>query len=149
MAGDFEYRVELPADSEGYVSFQCPFCGYRFKLSAPEFTAAEGVQLYCPACGLSSAPDTFTTDEVKQCALEVVKGMMAGKVNTMFDDFARRASRDNGITVKRGSRLPDRTPSPPGEPEDMTVVSFACCGRSAKVDSASAHVAFYCPYCGV
>ena len=149
MTDNIEHRFERPTDSDGYLSFQCPFCAYRFELSAAELTAAEGVELYCPACGLSNTPDTFATDEVKQYALEVAKSMIYGKINTMFDDFARTASRNKNITVKRGSRLPDKVPSPPAEPEDLSEVSFTCCGHSAKVDIPSAAGSFYCPYCGV
>ena len=32
-----EFSIKIQGDSEGYVTFECPFCGSEFKLQAGEY----------------------------------------------------------------------------------------------------------------
>ena len=38
---DDTFTVKIQGDSEGYVSFECPYCGSEFKLQADEFQNEE------------------------------------------------------------------------------------------------------------
>lgn len=47
-----ELTIKIQGDSEGYVTFECPFCGSEFKLQAGEYQDDEHPfeDLFCPYC---------------------------------------------------------------------------------------------------
>lgn len=56
---DKTIQVSIPADEDGYVSFECPHCEQRFKLRADEFEESDIINLFCPICGLVHELDHF------------------------------------------------------------------------------------------
>ena len=50
-----EFSFTIQGDSEGYVTFLCPFCGSEFKLRADEYQNDDKPfeDLFCPYCGLT------------------------------------------------------------------------------------------------
>jgi len=65
------FELNIPADDEGYIAFECPYCGIRFKLEAEEFKTSSIIDLYCPACGLVNQINSFYTHEVIEKAEEI------------------------------------------------------------------------------
>lgn len=51
---EINFEIKVEGDSDGYVSFECPYCGSDFKLKADEFQTDNPVysEMYCPYCGL-------------------------------------------------------------------------------------------------
>ena len=50
------FTITIQGDSEGYVTFECPYCNSEFKLQAGEYQNDEGNLLkncFCPYCGLA------------------------------------------------------------------------------------------------
>ena len=47
---DGTFEISIEGDSEGYVTFECPFCESEFKLNASEFQDEDNVfsELFCP-----------------------------------------------------------------------------------------------------
>jgi hypothetical protein len=144
-AGGMAMQMTLPADSDGFVAFECPHSGDRFKLAGSEYKDRSVSSLYCPICGLSDEPSRFITRD----ALEVAKVMA---VNAARDMIARELR-----SIGRGSRGGFRlrlTPSAPEpvpdlhEPTDMVIADLPCCGARVKVTIPSAVGVLYCPYCG-
>jgi redox-regulated HSP33 family molecular chaperone len=39
------FEISIPADEDGYVTFQCPYCNQRFKLNASEIQDSDGVDI--------------------------------------------------------------------------------------------------------
>lgn len=52
--GNITLSFTVQGDSEGYVTFECPYCGSEFKLQAGEVQSDEEpvLELFCPYCGL-------------------------------------------------------------------------------------------------
>ncbi len=149
MADEEEYQITFPTDSDGFVGFRCSSCGYRFRLSTEEFSAADGIEMFCPACGLPNVPCSFITDEMTEYVEAFAESIMAEKLNAMFDNMERQCRSSKALTFKRGKRLAEDRPVLPSEPDDLISVCFPCCGRRAKVGATSDAEDVYCPYCGV
>ena len=65
---DVTFTIKIQGDSEGYVTFECPFCGSEFKLQASEFQNEEEPfdELFCPYCGLAKSLSSFYSKEVSK-----------------------------------------------------------------------------------
>ena len=63
---DVTFTFSIEGDSEGYVTFECPFCGAEFKLQAGEYQDEDKPleELFCPYCGLTKGKDEFLSAEV-------------------------------------------------------------------------------------
>ena len=48
------FTITIQGDSEGYVTFECPYCDSEFKLQAGEYQNDDEPfeELFCPYCGL-------------------------------------------------------------------------------------------------
>ena len=141
-------RIEIPADDEGYVSFQCPSCGERFKLRADEVEQAAPDPLYCPLCGLSAEQSSFYTQAVEDVALQHAENFAAEALHEMFKEMERK-SRSKSITFKAGPPPRKKPVSELREVTDLAVVRLACCDMSIKVPNSDALSGVYCPYCGM
>ena len=66
-----EISFTIQGDSEGYVTFECPFCGSEFKLQADEFQSDDEPleELFCPYCGLTREKNDFL------CEFFLLKGI--------------------------------------------------------------------------
>lgn len=49
------FTITIQGDSEGYVTFECPYCDSEFKLQAGEYQNDDEPfeELFCPYCGLA------------------------------------------------------------------------------------------------
>lgn len=61
-----KFWTRLFGDSEGFVTFECPFCGSEFKLQAGEYqNENEPLEdLFCPYCGLTREKNAFYSKDV-------------------------------------------------------------------------------------
>lgn len=145
---DERIRISIPADDEGYVSFQCPNCRERFKLHAAEFDEEDWSTLYCPLCGLSNEPGTFLTPDVHRVAQAHAENLLQDLVDDMLKGFERSTRGSKFIKFKRGPK-PPKVPIPElREVTDLAIVQYPCCGYTAKVAHSDALSGTYCPYCG-
>lgn len=50
---NIEFKFQIEADDDGYVSYECPFCKSTFSLNASEVQKDDPVytEMYCPYCG--------------------------------------------------------------------------------------------------
>ncbi len=146
--------LPLYPDKEGYLSYECPFCGSRFKLCIDEMinnnqncTVSD---LFCPICGLVAEKSMFISRELRNAAEDKAYNYMADKLNTEFGKLARVLNHKNGLirmTVKPMINRPEKEVMETEEVE--TRISCKVCNRSVKLlDCAGVSIAF-CPYCGV
>ena len=138
-------QMTLPADRDGFVAFECPHSGDRFKLSGAEYKERSVAHLYCPLCGLSDEPSRFLTRD----ALHAAKLIAVNAAREMISRELRSMNRSSG----RGFRFQVKTVPPEPvpelhEPTDLVIADLPCCGARAKVSSTSAAGVLYCPYCG-
>lgn len=141
-------HIDLPADEEGYVSFECPRCGDRFKLHAGEYTDEGPVSLYCPLCGLSAGRAEFITEKVWDVARQHAENMAMEAVHEIFKGLERKTRGNKYFRFETGL-APKEKPVPElREVTDLAIVDFSCCDRTAKVPHSDALSVTYCPYCG-
>lgn len=141
-------RINVPADEEGYVSFECPSCGERFKLHAVEFEENDPSPLYCPLCGMNAERGQFITKAVRDVAVQHAENMAADALHRMFEDLERKTRGSKAVKFKAG-RPPEKEPvSELREVSDLAVVNLGCCDLTAKVPPSDALSVVYCPYCG-
>ena len=65
--GKVTLSFTIQGDSEGYVAFECPYCGSEFKLQAGEVQNDEEpvLELFCPYCGLAKEKSAFWSKDVR------------------------------------------------------------------------------------
>ena len=94
-----ELSFMIQGDSEGYVTFECPFCHSEFKLQAGEFQDDDNpvYDLWWPYCGLTADKNNFLSQEVKAKAEEMAYNYMVEEINKAFGKMARSINRSKGI----------------------------------------------------
>jgi hypothetical protein len=141
------FDLSLPADSDGFVAFQCPHSGDRFKLSGTEYEERSPSAIYCPLCGLSEELSAFLTDDALRVARQAAANAARELISRELANISRRSSR-NGLTFRLGARARPELVEELHEPNDLVVAAVQCCGIHVKVDSLGAIGVLYCPYCG-
>lgn len=141
-------ELSIPADDEGYVSFACPHCDHRFKLSAAEVMERDPEELCCPLCGLSDGAEQFHTPEVLEAAQQHVENMVADLLNGFTHNLERSFRGSKNIQFKRGKPIPKQQVNELRETPDFLVAEFSCCASTAKVPPSAAISLVYCPFCG-
>ncbi len=143
-------KVSIPADDEGFVTFQCPFCSEHFKLDAGEVQEDSVFDIFCPLCGLKDKATAFLSDDVIEHMQQIAINTMNGMLNDWTKGLEKQFRGNKGMTFKAGKPLPQEEPKLLFEKEnDMDIVNFDCCNRKAKVKNSNVQVKVYCPYCGV
>lgn len=143
----FEFKIE--GDSEGFVTFECPFCESEFKLQADEFENEDNVftELYCPYCGLVNEINTFYTKETIEHAKSIAYNYMIDEINRTFGDMKRHSNEYIKIDFKPLSKVNIKEL----KDKDTTEVIFECpvCQNHEKVLYCAGASKVYCSYCGV
>lgn len=141
-------ELSLPVDDEGYVSFACPHCNQRFKLSAAEVNERDPEEICCPLCGLSDGADQFHTPEALEAAHQHVENMIADLLNDFTRNLERSFRGSKNIQFKQGKRVSKQQVNELRETPDFVVAEFSCCASTAKVPVSAAISLVYCPFCG-
>lgn len=146
---NFEIRIE--GDSEGYVTFECPFCESEFKLNASEFQDEDNVitELFCPYCGLTDEVNTFYSKEVIEQAEAIAYNYMVEEVNKMFNDV-KRSARGNKY-IKVDFKELKKVNLKELKDKDTVEEIFSCpmCENHIRVLYCAGVSKVYCAYCGV
>jgi len=148
---DVNFEFSIQGDSEGYVMFDCPYCGSEFKLNAEEFQSEDNEfhELFCPYCGLANDVQSFYTDEVIEAAKEIATNYMIEQLNKSFGDMARKVSQNKYVkmTFKPLKKVNVRELADKDTVEEV----FQCnaCDNHMKVLYCAGVSKIYCPYCGV
>lgn len=146
---DGTLHISIPTDDDGFVSFQCPFCSDKFKLSVGECEQEDVLQIFCPYCGLSDELSNFLSDEVNEQLRIAAQNYLAEQINSMLRDMERRFHRNPGVSF-RASPLNTEPDSQIIETDDdLEPSTHEICGRTVKVHANCIEVGPYCPYCGV
>jgi len=144
---DFEIKLEIPADQDGFVLFQCPLCGEFFKLRVDECQAEDVYENWCPSCGLKS--DNYFTEE----AIELARNMGANILNDMIFNELKKLERQHsrGALTVKVSKQPGKEDETPlvAKIDALEEQHYKCCNRSAKIKPGVKMCGSYCPYCGV
>ena len=97
--GNITLSFTVQGDSEGYVTFECPYCGSEFKLQAGEVQSDEEpvLELFCPYCGLAKEKSAFWSKDVRDKARALAENYMIEELNKAFGKMARSINRQKSI----------------------------------------------------
>ncbi len=141
-------KIALPNDSDGFASFECPHCEYRFKLSASEVIENESEEIFCPSCGLSSEIGNFITKQMLEAAQIQAINMAQEAFHAMFKDLERSNKPGSSVQWKAGSPpIPEPDKVLFGQ-DDLEEIQLPCCNKHLKVETLEMQLGIYCPYCG-
>ncbi|UZT06157.1 hypothetical protein ONV75_16375 [Clostridium sp. LQ25] len=148
---DIQFEIKIQGDSEGYVTFECPFCGSEFKLKADEFQSEDNsfTELYCPYCGLVNGTNTFYSKEVLEQARTLAENYMADKINEMFGKFERSVRNNKFIKVEYKKLKKVNTKELKDKDTVEEVMECPICKNHEKVLYCSGVSKVFCSYCGV
>ncbi len=144
-------KLRVEGDSEGYVTFECPFCESEFKLNAEEFHDEDNVfsQLFCPYCGLTDKVNHFYSKELIEQATLNAQNYVAERINKELLNLMKNFAGNNAVKVEvkelKKSSLKEL------KEQDTTEEIFACplCGNHVKVIYCVGASKIFCAYCGV
>jgi uncharacterized Zn-finger protein len=142
-------KFSIPSDSDGYVTFQCPYCGNTFKLHAGESQEDEIMEFFCPYCGLTDEPSSFLNSEIVQLAIDKAESYCIDLLNEFTKDL-EKTFRGNKLIKVKTNKIPKKGEKEVFEVDSAEVISeFKCCGRHIKTNLSAKESGLICPYCGV
>ena len=142
---DISFKIDIPADDEGYVLFRCPKCGEFFKIMPSDYYAEEVREISCPLCGLVS--ENYLTNDVIELGLVMAENYA---MNMIYDAFNKVSKKSNNAGVKftvNKPRLKEVNPIR-ATIDAMDIYEFTCCKRTAKLRYCLSYCGSYCPFCG-
>lgn len=144
---DFNVKVEIPKDDEGYSLLQCPNCGEFFKLTSSDVKDDGVLSIYCPSCGL--AGETYITEDVLDLALKKVKNKMNDDIYKQLK--AMEQKHKNGFISIKVGKPPKHEYEEPlrSGVEALQIATYRCCHKTAKIKPLLIITGSYCPFCGV
>lgn len=147
MGEDFEMRIEIPVDNEGYSLLECENCGTFFKTHPSDIQDDAVLHIFCPSCGLIS--ENYLTDDVVELAMNTAQNYMNDMIYDMFKGLEKQ-SKNNILKFKVGYHKKHQAEDPIRSGiEAMKVVEFPCCKRTAKIKPLLRMTGCYCIFCGV
>ena len=146
------FSFTIQGDSEGYVSFECPFCCSEFKLQAREYQDNENPleDLYCPYCGLTREKSSFLSSDVRQQVRTLAENYMIEEINKAFGKMKRSVNSSKGL-LKMTFKPLKKVTIKELKNNDTVETEFmcSCCERRLKVLYCAGVAKIFCPYCGV
>lgn len=146
------FTITIQGDSEGYITFQCPYCDSEFKLQAGEYQKDDELleELFCPYCGLAKDRNEFLSSEVKEQIQAIAYNYMVEELNKTFKKTQRSINRSNSL-IKMDYRPLKKVGRKELKGKDTTETEFkcTCCDHSVKVLYCVGAAKVFCPYCGV
>lgn len=144
--------IKIQGDSEGYVTFECPFCNSEFKLQAGEYQNEDEPfeELFCPYCGLVKEKDQFLSSEVIEQAQAIAYNHLVEELNSCFKKMQKSINKSKGL-IKMDYKPLKKVVTKELKDKDTTETEFACscCSRRTKVLYCAGASIVFCPYCGV
>ena len=145
---EWSTQLQIPLDSDGFGSFNCPHCGIRFMLSSGELNEFTPDEFYCPVCGLSHVRVKFISDDALEAARIQAINLARDAVYKSIKDTFGRSSRSGSFRFKVGPPPKHESEKVLIESDDLELVMLQCCGRHVKINDIDEVVGVYCPYCG-
>lgn len=143
-----KFEVEIGGDSDGFISFECPYCKSKFKLNVNEYTDDENENIFCPYCGLEKVKSEFYASEVIEQATSIAQNYMFEKINKTFGKMSKNLNRNSILKMKfeplkKVDIKKIRT-------DDTVEEQFECgiCKKHVKVLYCIGKSNVFCSYCG-
>lgn len=147
-----EISFSIQGDSEGYVTFECPYCGSEFKLQASEYQDERNPfeDLFCPCCGLTKYKNSFLSKDVMEKVHALAYNYAIEELNKSFKKIEKSINGSKGI-IKMSFKPLKAVTVKKLKGKDTTEAEFncTCCERKVKVLYCAGASKVFCPYCGV
>jgi hypothetical protein len=146
---DIKKKIEIPSDSDGFITLECPYCNSRFKLTVDFLEERPIIDLFCPCCGLKHDPSNFLLmrEDVSE-QVEIVAHNIVADLLNQFSANLQRNINSKSVKFKAGSPIPSEAEKSLWEREEMEDLTLKCCDVRVKVKYPQ-HDCIYCPECGV
>ena len=146
------FTITIQGDSEGYITFVCPFCDSEFKLQAGEYQDDDEPfeELFCPYCGLTKGKNEFMSPDVIEQARAIAYNYMVEELNKTFKKMQKSVNRSKNL-IKMDFKPLKKVATKELKDKDTIETEFtcSCCGRKVKVLYCAGAAKVFCPYCGV
>ena len=147
MSDDLSFQIEIPADDNGFILLQCPYCGTYFKIATSDAEDKSILKIVCPSCGLES--ESYLTADVIDLAQAIINNKAMDLIHNEFKKMERNFRR-GPVTFKAGKPPKHEREDPLHSGiEAMETAHFPCCKRTAKIKPLLIMTGCYCPFCGV
>jgi hypothetical protein len=145
---DIKKKIEIPSDSDGFITLECPYCSSRFKLTVDFLEERSIIDLFCPCCGLKHDPVNFLMrgDVLEQ--VDIVAHNIVADILNQFSSNLERSINSQSVKFKAGRAIPLEPEKRLWEREEMEALTLKCCDILIKVKYLQ-HDCIYCPECGV
>lgn len=147
------FTFTIQGDSEGYVTFECPFCGSEFKLQAGEYQDDNYPfeDLFCPYCGLTRERQAFLSKEVIEKIQAIAENYMIEQLNKSFKKMSRSVNNSEHGIIKMTYKPLKKVAVKELKDKDTVEAEFKCncCEHRVKVLYCAGASKIFCPYCGV
>lgn len=151
MKETLEFMIQ--GDSEGFITFECPFCHSEFKLRADEFQNEdlEVIELFCPYCGLTSVRENFFCEEILEKAKNIALNYFIEEINKSFSNMSNNVNRSGKGFVKMTFKPLKKVNVKEINEQDTAeeIFNCPCCGNHEKVLYCVGISKVFCSYCGV
>ena len=139
-------NIYIPTDEDGFIELQCPFCNEVFRLDADDVQSDDTLGIFCPNCGLTGEFNDFLTADV----IESVQIAERNLAKEMINKELKKMEKESGGFLKVKEELELETEKTVFlKNMDASLITFACCEKSAKVSFHIEVNGAYCPFCGV
>ena len=150
---DVTFTFSIEGDSEGYVTFECPFCRAEFKLQAGEYQDEDKPveELFCPYCGLSKEKKEFRSSEVVEQVEILAQNYLIEQLNRSFKKMSKSINRSGHGIIKMKYKPLKKVEMKKLKTEDAAETEFrcSCCDHRVKALYCAGASKIFCPYCGV
>lgn len=141
------FNIEIPTDSEGFYSLECPHCRERYKVSSIDIDAEDTIELFCPSCGLSGEKSDFISKDIIEHAETLALNYATQEI---FNAFKKTNNKRRGFGISFDMKKPmQQQPKLLKEDEKLEKIELYCCDKVIKINIDHKVSNVYCPFCGV
>lgn len=136
-------EITIPTDNDGYILLQCQY----FKVMPTDMEDESVFPLYCPMCGLTS--NSYLTSDVIDLANKMITNYAMDELYESFKQLERSTKR-SPVRFKAGKKPKHEYETPIyASIDDLEIVKYPCCSKTAKVSPIIKMAGCYYPFCGV
>lgn len=128
---DKTLEFSLEADSDGFLSQECPSCGKRFKVRFGE--GSDQPIHFCAFCGHEGEGCWWTQEQANYLSGLAASQVLGPQLEKMANDFNRKVGTGRDLLKVSMKVSRPSTPERPHEPEDdWRKTRFQCCNEVIK-----------------
>jgi len=145
-----KFNIEIPTDSEGFYSLECPHCKERFKVSSIDIDGEDTIELFCPSCGLNGEKSDFISKDVIEHAEALALNYATQEIFNIFKKTNNNNNKRNSFGISFDMKKPiQQQPKLLKEDEKLEKIELYCCDKVIKINIDHKVSNVYCPFCGV